>query len=54
LIATNDLVNVARGELIQLLVVAEYDDGDVDRAQYRELMSLLEQAALALQKCPAF
>jgi hypothetical protein len=51
LITADNLVNVARGELVQLLIVAKYDDGDVDRAKHGKLMRLLEKTALALQKC---
>ena len=50
MIAANRLVDVARGELVQLLVVAKDDDGDVDGAEHRKLMRLLEQAAFALEK----
>jgi hypothetical protein len=50
LIATDGLVDVARGELVQLLVVAEDDDGNIDRAENGELVGLLEEAAFALQK----
>ena len=50
LIAANGLVDVARGKLVQLLVVAEDDDCDVDGAEDRELVRLLEQAAFALQE----
>jgi hypothetical protein len=42
LVASDGLVDVAGGELIELLVVAEDDDGNVDRAEHGELMSLLE------------
>lgn len=50
LVPTDGLVDVTRRELIQLLVVAEDDDGNVDRAEHRELVGLLEQAAFALQE----
>lgn len=50
MVASDGLVDVARGELVELLVVAKDDDGNVDRAEHGELMSLLEQAALALQE----
>jgi hypothetical protein len=50
LVPANGLVDVARRELVQLLVVAKDDDGHVDGAEHRELMRLLEQAAFALQK----
>lgn len=44
------LVYVAGRVFVQLLIVAEDDDGDVDGAQHGELMRLLEQAALALEE----
>jgi hypothetical protein len=50
LVAANGLIDVARGELVQLLVVAEDDDGDIDGAEDGQLMGLFEQAAFALQK----
>jgi len=50
LVAADGLVDVARRELVELLVVAEDDDGDVDRAQHRQLVGLFEQTTLALQK----
>jgi hypothetical protein len=50
LIAANGVVDVARGKLVQLLVVAKDDDGDVDGTEHRELMRLFEQTAFALQK----
>ena len=48
LIAADGFVDVARGELVQFLVVAKYDDSDVDGAEDGELVGLLEQAAFAL------
>lgn len=53
LVSSQDVGNVTRRELIQLLVVTEYYDSDIDRTQYRQLVSLLEQATLSLQKRPA-
>jgi hypothetical protein len=50
LVPANGLVDVARGKLVELLVVAEDDDSHVDGAEHRELMRLLEQAAFALQE----
>ena len=50
MVATNGLVYITGGELVEFLVVAEDDDGDVDGAQHGELMRLLEQAALALEE----
>lgn len=48
--AADDLVDVGGGVLVQLLVVAEDDDGDVDGAEDGELVGLLEEAALALEE----
>jgi hypothetical protein len=53
LVPANGLVDVARRKLVQLLVVAKDDDGDVHGAQHGELVRLLEQAAFALQKSAA-
>ena len=50
MVAANGFVDVARGKLVQLLVVAKDDDGDVDGAQDGQLVGLFEQAAFALQK----
>lgn len=50
MVAADGLVDVAGRELVQLLVVAEDDDCDVDGAEDGKLMSLLEEAAFALQK----
>ena len=50
MVATNGLVDVARRELVQLLVVAEDDDSHVDRTENGELVGLFEQAALALEE----
>lgn len=44
------LTHVCGGVLVQLLVAAEDKDGDVDRAEDGELVRLLEQAALSLEK----
>ena len=43
-------IDVAGRELIELVVVTKDDDGDVYRAQDRELVSFLEKTALALEK----
>ena len=48
--APDDLIDVRRRVLIQLLVMTEDDDRDVDRAEDGELMRLLEQAAFALEE----
>jgi len=50
LISADRLVNIARGKLVELLVVAEDYDGDIDRAQHRQLVSFLEEASLAFEK----
>lgn len=42
LISTNGLVDVAGRKLVELLVVTKDDDGDIDRAQHRELMGFFE------------
>lgn len=50
MVAADGLVDVARRKLVQLLVVAEDDDGNVDGAQDGELVRLLEEPALALEE----
>lgn len=50
LISVQDLSNVTTGIFVQLLVIAEDNHRDVDRAEHRELMRLLEEASLALEK----
>lgn len=52
-ISRQRLANVSRRKLVQLLVVAEDDDGDIDRTQDRQLMCFLEQAAFSLEKSSA-
>lgn len=49
-IARDELAHVRRGVLIEFLVVAKYKDGHVHRAEHGKLVSLLEEAALALQE----
>lgn len=46
----NDLVDVRRRVLVQLLVVPKDNNSDVDGAQDGELMRLLEQTTFALEK----
>lgn len=46
------VIDIARGELIQLLVVPKNNDGDVDRTEHGKLMRLFEQTAFALEKSP--
>lgn len=48
--AIDSLVDVARRELVQLLVVTKDDDGDIDRAQDTKLVSFLEQSTFSLEK----
>ena len=43
-------MNIAGRELVKLLVVAKDNDGDIDGAEYTQLVSLLEQAAFSLQE----
>lgn len=50
LISSQRLVNVSRGELVELLVVPKYYHRHIDRTQHRQFVSFLEQAALALEK----
>lgn len=50
LISADELVHVGRGVFVELLVVAEDEDGDVDGAEDGELVRLLEETALALEK----
>lgn len=45
-------MHVTRGELIELLVMAEDDNGDINRAKDSKLMGLLEEASFALEKGP--
>lgn len=45
------LRNITGRILVQLLVVSKYDDGHIYGAENRQLMRLLEQTALALEKC---
>lgn len=50
LVAGNEIMHVGRRVFVELLVVAKYEDGDVDRAKNGELVSLLEETTFALQK----
>lgn len=45
------LVYVARRVLVELFVVAEDDDGNVDRTQNRKLVRFLEKTTFALEEC---
>lgn len=46
----DDLVDIVGRVLVELLVVAEDDDGDVDLAEDGEFMRLLEEAAFTLEE----
>ena len=48
----NDFADIRRRIFVQLLVLAKYDNRDVDVAEHTELMRLLEQASFALQERP--
>jgi hypothetical protein len=50
LVAANSRIDVARRELIELIVMTEDDNGDVYGAQDGELVSLLEKTTLALEE----
>ncbi len=52
LIATESLVHVTRGVLIEFLVVTENDNGDIDGTKNGQLMGLLEQSTFTLEECP--
>lgn len=45
-------MHVTRGVLIEFLVMAENDNGDIDGTKNGQLMSLLEQSTFALEECP--
>lgn len=51
LVSPQGLADVAGGELVQLLVVAEHDHGDVDGTEDGELVCLFEQAAFPFEEC---
>lgn len=50
-VACDEVPHVAGRVLVQFLVLAKDEDGDVNRAEDRELVCLLEQAAFALEEC---
>lgn len=50
LVSGDEVSHVARGVLVQLLVVSKNKDGDIDRTENGELVSLFEQATLSFQK----
>ena len=51
LISSDCLIDVARGELIQLLVVPKDNNSHVDGTQYGQLVRFLEETALAFKEC---
>lgn len=50
MISADGLVDITRRKLIEFLVVTEYDDGDIDRAEHGQFISFLEQSAFTLEK----
>ncbi len=50
LVSSEDLIDVGGRVLVELLVVSKYDHSHIDRTEDRQLMRLLEQAALALEE----
>lgn len=50
LVFRNEFTHIRRRVLVQLLIAAKDEDGDIDRAEHRKLMSLLEQSAFSLEK----
>jgi hypothetical protein len=50
LISRQDLSNIATRVFVQLLIISKYYDRDIDRAENRELMRLLEKTTFALEK----
>ena len=49
-VSVDELVHVPGRVLVELLVAAEDEDGDIDGAEHGELVCLLEQAAFPLEK----
>ena len=49
-VSCDEFAHVTRRVLVQLLVAAEDEDGDIDGTEDGELVGLLEQAAFPLQK----
>jgi len=50
LIPAQSLTNITRRKLVELLVVAEDDHGNVDGAEYGQLVGLLEEAPFSLEE----
>ena len=48
----NSIIDIPGRELVKLLVVAEYYDGNIDGAEDGEFVCLLKEAAFALQESP--
>ena len=44
------VVDIARREFVKLFVVTKYYNGNINGAENRELVSLLEKAAFTLEK----
>lgn len=51
LVSGENLSNIATRVLVELLVIAKYYDGDIDRAEDGKLMCLLKKTTFALEKC---
>lgn len=49
-VSGDEFSHVARRVLVELLVLAKDEDGDIDRAEDGELMRLLEETTLALKE----
>ena len=47
------LADIVGGEFVELLIMAEDDDGDFDLTEDGQLVGLLEQAAFALEESSA-
>ena len=52
LVPVKSFLHITGRELIELLVVAKNDNRDIHRTQHRELVSLLEETTLSLEKSP--
>lgn len=50
LISRQDLSNITTRVFVQLLVISKDYDGDIDRAENRKLMCLLEKTPFALKE----
>jgi hypothetical protein len=54
LISANRLVDISRRELVKLLIVTEDDDRDINLAEDRKFVRLLEEASLSLEESPIY